>query len=69
MIKVKACTHCGVKFNCGVTEEDGSCWCTALPNIVPMPEVGDCLCPACLNERIEEIRIFKAKDSTAKAGK
>ena len=63
MIKFKTCSNCGVEFQCGTTENDGSCWCSALPNIVPMPEVGDCLCPTCLKLRIREIETANGSDS------
>ncbi len=45
------CAACGADFDCAA--DTGACWCMALRPL-PMPEAdaGDCLCPACLGERI-----------------
>lgn len=56
MVKIKTCSVCGEDFKCGMTEADNTCWCTALPNIVPMPPAGDCLCPDCLRGKIDEMQ-------------
>jgi len=45
------CGACGAPFDCNPGPD---CWCTQLPQL-PMPKGGDgCLCPACLNARLEE---------------
>jgi len=56
MIKDKICTNCGAAFKCGPTEADHTCWCTALPNIVPMTEGAECLCQVCLKKKISQIQ-------------
>jgi len=61
MVKVKTCLVCGAEFQCGITETNNTCWCTALPNIVPMPNAGDCLCPRCLKAKIDEMQATGAK--------
>jgi hypothetical protein len=67
MVKVKTCSNCGVAFECGATEADGSCWCSALPNIVPISENEDCLCPDCLKIKISEMEANKVANSPQSA--
>jgi N-acetylglutamate synthase-like GNAT family acetyltransferase len=51
------CTGCGSEFHCGYKDNE-PCWCSGLPNIVPMSST-TCLCPVCLKKKIEEITIQK----------
>ncbi len=60
MIKDKTCSNCGAAFKCGATEPSGTCWCTALPNVVPITEGAGCLCPHCLSVKIKQIEHAKA---------
>lgn len=46
----KICPQCNTSFGC-CTE---NCWCSSLPNIMTMPETGDCFCPKCLEGIIQE---------------
>ena len=46
----KKCSTCSVFFNCGITENDGGCWCNHFPAIFPMNFDVDCLCPDCLKK-------------------
>lgn len=55
MNTVKTCSNCGTAFPCGAMDANNNCWCNTLPNIVPLPEQGDCLCPACLKAKIKEM--------------
>lgn len=48
--KHKACVNCGIPFSCYTQ----GCWCAELPMIMPMEDVTDCLCPACLKAVIDE---------------
>ncbi len=59
MVKNKNCSNCGAAFKCGATESTGTCWCTALPNIVPMTAGAECLCPDCLKIKIKQIEHAK----------
>jgi hypothetical protein len=45
----KKCGKCSATFTCSSV----NCWCSDMPNIMPMnPEEG-CLCPNCLKEAID----------------
>jgi uncharacterized protein (TIGR00290 family) len=48
--KQKQCVQCGVPFSCYTK----GCWCSELPMIMPMENITDCLCPACLKAAINE---------------
>jgi len=50
------CTRCGAPFGCAMADgNDGPCWCTELPPVVPVPGVdAGCWCPACLRAHIAE---------------
>jgi uncharacterized protein len=50
----ETCPECGARFPCGALAGDDSCWCQAVPNVVPVPLSADarCLCPACLARRV-----------------
>jgi hypothetical protein len=65
MIQNKTCTNCGSVFGCGATEPDGTCWCSALPRVVPLTEGAECLCPVCLAEKI---KVIQQQQSEPKSG-
>jgi hypothetical protein len=47
-----ACARCGAAFECGSGDSEGAaCWCMDESYRLPMPEAGDCLCPACLRAK------------------
>jgi hypothetical protein len=48
------CAACGATFTCGAGT--GDCWCARLPRVMTVPDASaaaTCLCPGCLNRRIE----------------
>ena len=51
------CLRCGVAFSCALLgEQDGPCWCTALPAVLPVPAsdgAASCFCPGCLKMAID----------------
>jgi len=50
------CLRCGAAFSCAMLgEQDGPCWCTALPPALPLPGAAgaSCFCPGCLKLEIE----------------
>jgi iron complex transport system substrate-binding protein len=47
----KQCSACGAPFICGPQPATNTCWCEALPHIVPENAV-DCLCPTCLANEV-----------------
>jgi hypothetical protein len=48
------CTRCGAEFGCAMADGgDAPCWCTALPQVVPVPGApAGCWCQACLKAHI-----------------
>ena len=52
MIVEKACGQCGQGVSCGRDAE--RCWCGDLPHLpsTALELSADCLCPACLRERL-----------------
>lgn len=51
------CSECGAAFRCGAAAGEKTCWCFALPQVLPVPQAGEkqgCLCPQCLENRIKE---------------
>jgi len=53
------CPRCGKRFHCGANDSPTSCWCAALPNVVPLDGLREngqtyqgCLCPDCLQDII-----------------
>lgn len=52
--EAETCPECGARFPCGALAGEDSCWCYAVPNVVPVPADGSarCLCPACLARRV-----------------
>lgn len=53
----KICPQCNQKFTCGIADGESICWCFDLPNIIPLDEISntssDCLCPQCLQDKID----------------
>ncbi len=42
-------------FVCGGTQGLATCWCSALPPVLAVPDAAaKCLCPTCLAKEIEE---------------
>lgn len=56
--KHKICVQCGIPFSCYTQ----GCWCGELPRIMPMENITDCLCPACLKLVINEKLVEKKLD-------
>ncbi len=46
----KTCPACNARFTCS----SEGCWCSEMPNIMPMNPSKGCLCPACLKEAIDK---------------
>ncbi|MEI8279591.1 MAG: cysteine-rich CWC family protein [Bacteroidota bacterium] len=46
----KVCPLCKTTFICNPAE----CWCSNLPEELPMLESGDCYCPKCLQEMVDK---------------
>ena len=53
----KSCAVCGVGMSCGVLFDRDDCWCKTFPRLPDNETVNDvdCLCPACLGDRLEVI--------------
>ena len=66
-VKKKACSRCGVQFDCGLTEED-HCWCSHYPPIFePDPEI-NCFCPKCFHIEVKKkIEIYVSEMTPEKA--
>ncbi len=57
----KTCGSCGSAFVCGIEAGDAKCWCFDLPHVIPLESIGrddkteaDCLCPTCLQQKIDD---------------
>ena len=61
------CPRCGAGLRCGNVAGDAQCWCSQLPNIMPVPAAANaptpvndstasasCFCPACLQKITDE---------------
>ncbi|MCH8227574.1 MAG: hypothetical protein IIC63_04075 [Proteobacteria bacterium] len=48
----KNCSICDTEFTCGAKQEDQTCWCTAVPAIMPTEFTQDCRCQSCLTQAI-----------------
>lgn len=45
------CLKCGEALFCGAVNGSETCWCDALPNVMPVSEeAASCYCKACLEE-------------------
>jgi SAM-dependent methyltransferase len=58
----KNCIECGSDFNCG--NETADCWCASLPAVLPLTEGAQCLCPDCLQQKIETVTAWDAISAT-----
>lgn len=49
-----ACPECGRPNQCGAEQGDGTCWCFALPHVLPLADTASsaCFCPDCARARI-----------------
>lgn len=47
------CSRCGATFRCGNIGGDATCWCAALPPVLPPDPKATCLCPACLQAEVD----------------
>lgn len=59
----ESCPACGGPVECGMTNEDETCWCFALPLALPAPPEGSgarCYCPRCLHVKL--MRASKNED-------
>lgn len=54
------CAQCGAPFRCGMEGGDAECWCVSLPPLLPLPAADSpsagCLCPTCLQARLDLAR-------------
>ncbi|MBI2429957.1 MAG: O-acetyl-ADP-ribose deacetylase [Ignavibacteriales bacterium] len=50
--KNSICPQCGKEFECGAKARLEKCWCFSFPHIISPGEGKDCLCPACVEEKI-----------------
>ena len=48
--KVKVCPKCKATFYC----KPHDCWCSNLPEKLPMLDNGDCYCPKCMEEMVDK---------------
>lgn len=51
---MNCCPNCKKEFVCGA-QDSTPCWCTNLPNIVPM-DSKECLCQSCLEQKIKALQ-------------
>jgi hypothetical protein len=58
--KKKICEKCNIEFSC---YNDG-CWCSGLPNILPLDPNKDCFCPSCLKAEVKAKTEFFVKNQT-----
>jgi len=67
-MQYKQCATCGTIFSCGPTSNGATCWCTHLPNIMPLNFNKDCSCPQCLTNSINN-KIATAKTTSSPSPK
>jgi hypothetical protein len=48
--KVKVCPQCNASFVCN----PANCWCSNLPQKLPMFDNGDCYCHDCMKEVVDK---------------
>lgn len=58
--RTKRCPQCGASFQCTEGVGPENCWCEALPNVMPIGELRQCLCPSCLLAVISKRSVKKA---------
>jgi len=53
----RICPTCGDVNDCGMEKGETTCWCYALPHVLPVSETegGSCYCSACLSRMIAEL--------------
>lgn len=49
----RSCPVCGTVFVCGMEAGKDRCWCASLPPLPIDPAVAGCLCPDCLQARLQ----------------
>ncbi|MEC5213753.1 putative paraquat-inducible protein A [Polaromonas sp. CG_9.5] len=64
LANTSVCPRCGAGLRCGMVAGDAQCWCTQLPNVMPVPALNEhtlpdngaasCFCPACLKQITDE---------------
>ena len=64
----KTCSQCSSQFTCDIENGEKTCWCFDLPNIIPLDSIADskaseagCLCPDCLQARIDALSASQPK--------
>ena len=62
--QIMNCISCQAPFKC--ESQQGSCWCFSLPNILPLTKDANCLCKACLIDKINDelARLYKTKSNS-----
>jgi len=54
----RICPTCGNVNDCGMEKGETTCWCFAVPHVLPVSETeegGSCFCRACLSRMIAEL--------------
>lgn len=59
---MKNCSNCQSSFSC---QSATTCWCAAFPPILSLSTDQDCLCPACLQNKMQEATEQYAKSVMA----
>jgi hypothetical protein len=65
LANTSVCPRCGAGLRCGNVAGDAQCWCSQLPNVMPVPaarpvsalpdsSAASCFCPACLKQITDE---------------
>ncbi|MFZ2296414.1 MAG: cysteine-rich CWC family protein [Polaromonas sp.] len=67
LANTSVCPRCGAGLRCGNVAGDAQCWCSQLPNVMPVPAArtplaqaddntaaASCFCPACLKQITNE---------------
>jgi len=66
-----ACPACGSVNDCGMARGEASCWCYAMPHILPITaseEGGRCYCRACLTRVISDWMALAGRDRIDRRG-
>ncbi len=51
--RLKSCIQCQQNFSCSFGDPQGKCWCMDMPNYAGADLNQDCLCPSCLQLRLQ----------------
>jgi hypothetical protein len=52
---VHACPGCGGAVECGMSNNDETCWCCELPHVLPISgSDAQCFCKTCLEKLIDQ---------------